>query len=95
VSRSRKKTPITGIAGCRSEKWWKRVWHKKFRRRSRAAIRSGAEPPHFPEEVGADEWLAPRDGTFWFGRWAAKRARNEDAETFEKRRARHRHFMQK
>lgn len=66
VSRSRQRTPISGISTAHSEKWWKRLWHGKWRRRVKAAIRQGDDVlPHYREVDNI--WSGPKDGKAWFG----------------------------
>lgn len=40
MSRSRKKTPITSITTCCSERKDKKIWHKRLRSRERTALTS-------------------------------------------------------
>lgn len=56
MTRSRKKTPISGFTTSDSEKAWKQ--HEN--QRERAAARSGKE--HVPESYG------PKDGRQWLGK---------------------------
>jgi hypothetical protein len=55
MSRSHRKTPITGMTTARSEKWFKRIEN----RRQRAAARSGGEYTL--------TLYGPKDGKLWFG----------------------------
>jgi hypothetical protein len=57
MSRSRLKTPITGITTAVSEKWDK----QKANRRLRAAIRSGRDPEVHRRAV-SDPWGFAKDG---------------------------------
>lgn len=69
MSRSRKKTSITGITTARSEKQDKRLANRKLRRKTKQALRYR----------DLDEWVLPvlrevsnvwgmaKDGKFWFG----------------------------
>jgi hypothetical protein len=38
LSRSRRKTPITGYNTCRSERQDKKIWHRRWRTRERLAL---------------------------------------------------------
>ena len=46
MSRSRKKTPITGITTATSEKAFKKREHKRERTSAKQALEQGEEPPH-------------------------------------------------
>lgn len=61
MSRSRKKTPVTGNTCAVSDKWWKRLANRIFRRREKQAIHHGDEPPVDLDEV-SDSWCMPKDG---------------------------------
>ena len=65
MSRSRLKTPIAGIAICRSERADKQEWHRRFRKRVREVLGSldmASEPPlpHFRSL--SDPWEFGKDG---------------------------------
>lgn len=66
MSRSRKKTPITTIACCKSQKRDKQQCNRLFRRGSRCCIRAGKEPPCKPREV-MDAWNFAGDGKVYWG----------------------------
>ena len=63
MARSRKKTPITGITGAKSEKEDKLLAHRKERRKIRSRLRSETEPEVLPHrrEVG-NVWVFSKDG---------------------------------
>jgi hypothetical protein len=69
MSRSRKKTPIHGIACCRSEKADKKIWHRRFRASERSRlvdvlrcpeIADGYLTTHFREV--SNRWSMGKDG---------------------------------
>jgi len=67
MSRSRRKTPIFGIAVCRSEKEDKKLWHQRLRARERTAL-SAASPEaligYLPllENQVSNVWAMGKDG---------------------------------
>lgn len=65
MSRSRRKNPVTGHTGARSEKWWKRRWNRVFRRRTKEALLRGEEPPADLNEI-SELWDGPKDGKHRF-----------------------------
>ena len=68
MSRSRKKVNISGMCG-NSEKWDKKNWHKRFRRKNTIALRNALSKYDidivFPvvREV-SDVWRMNKDGKF-------------------------------
>jgi len=69
MSRSRKKIPISGIAGD-SDKIGKRIANRKFRCRERTMMSSNRmnQLPFKMNEV-YNVWSMPKDGKFYFGDW--------------------------
>ena len=70
MSRSRRKTPITGISAADSEKAEKAANHRRERRRVRQVL--GAEPeadvlPHTREL--SNPWLMSKDGKVYRAGW--------------------------
>jgi hypothetical protein len=65
MSRSFRKTKIFGITTCESEKKDKRIANRKFRRKSKAAVKEGAEPPHDLAEVSST-WDFGKDGKMYW-----------------------------
>lgn len=66
MSRSRKKTPIHGIAVCASEAKDKCIWHKRMRthERDRLIVDPEGVPTH--RRQVSDRWLMGKDGkTYW------------------------------
>jgi hypothetical protein len=76
MSRSRRHTPIMGIAGGRNEKWWKRRANRRLRRLARLIHDEDQVEPLLRET--SDVWSSPKDGKHWFGgceemaRWMRK-----------------------
>jgi hypothetical protein len=67
MSRSRRKSPIRGVVGARSEKRDKRNAHKALRQAERRAITQDLPSPR-PVDV-SDDWDFAKDGKVsWFGR---------------------------
>ena len=65
MSRSRKKTPISTIAGCKSQKGDKQKCNRLFRSKSKQYIHEGKELPYRLREV-MDVWSFAGDGkTYW------------------------------
>jgi len=73
MSRSRRKTPIFGIAKCPSEKDDKRVCHGIFRRMERDAI-AAEQFDACPGKMAAamNIWTMGKDGKSWWGDAPAK-----------------------
>ena len=70
MSRSRKKTPITGISSADSEKAEKQANHRRERRRIRQVL--GVEPecevlPHTREL--SNPWIMSKDGRVYRASW--------------------------
>lgn len=68
MSRSRKKSPVTGITVADSEAQDKRLWHKRLRAMTRARLAHEDDP--FPVAVNeaSSPWLMSKDGKRWWGR---------------------------
>ena len=60
MSRSRKRTPITGMTTAPSDKPFKRAEHSRERTAVRAALRQDREPP--PTRLYGDPALGLKDG---------------------------------
>ncbi len=73
MSRSYRKTPITGITTAASEKRDKQLANRRLRRRVKQALRGEPEAQVLPlkREV-SDVWTMDKDGKRWFdaGRFA-------------------------
>lgn len=66
MSRSRKKTPIHGIAICVSEKKDKRMWHGRMRSRERDRLINDPEGITTHDRDVSDPWVMSKDGkSYW------------------------------
>lgn len=65
MSRSRRKTPISGITKAESDKWFKRSEHRRERRAVSTALISGEDDLPSPKQYG-NPWRALKDGKSWF-----------------------------
>ena len=64
MSRSRKKHPIFGITTAQTEKVFKRLYNRGFRKATKQAIERGKEPiPHI--KGFASVWNGPKDGKMY------------------------------
>lgn len=66
MSRSRKKTPASTIACCKSQKEDKRICNRVFRHRSKQCVRMEQEPPYKLREI-MDVWGFAGDGKAYWG----------------------------
>lgn len=66
MSRSRKKTPVSTVACCKSQKWDKRIWNHTFRRKSKTSVKQGQELPYRTREI-VDVWDFSGDGKCYWG----------------------------
>lgn len=64
MSRSYRRTPITGITCAESDKHDKTLAHRRTRRAAAVAVREGREPPH-PYET-EEPWTYAKDGKRWW-----------------------------
>jgi hypothetical protein len=67
VSRSKKKTPVEGITGARSEKQDKRLYNRRYRRTCKQAVHVSPERelmPHLWEY--SNPWAMDKDGKVRF-----------------------------
>lgn len=67
MSRSRRNTPVSGIAVCRSERKDKKMWHTRWRTTERMALRSASPEElsaHLPvlEREVSNVWAMGKDG---------------------------------
>lgn len=68
MSRSRRKTPITGWSCCRSEKEWKQRWHRRLRTSIRRHLRQTMDDTRLPHHYEvSNPWRFGKDGKQWFG----------------------------
>ena len=70
MSRSRRKTPISGYCVCRSEKRDKQLNHRRERQAVRQALFNEDEVMPHTREV-SDPWSMGKDGKGWFGDYDA------------------------
>ncbi|UOB05889.1 hypothetical protein [[Acidovorax] ebreus] len=69
MSRSRRKTPIFGIANAPSEADDKRLWHKRWRSRERdqlASLPPDGDPLPVHRHSVSSTWDMAKDGKHWF-----------------------------
>ncbi len=64
MSRSKRKTPITGITTCESEKQDKRKANRKLRRKTREEIKKGNDTLPLLREV-SNVWDFGKDGKWY------------------------------
>lgn len=66
MSRSRRKTPITGVTTAHSEAFDKKCWHRGYRHACRRAIQRG--DAIMPDERDhSDPWSFSKDGKVYWG----------------------------
>lgn len=65
MSRSRKKTPIHGIACCDSEKPDKRIWHGRMRAKERDRLRNDPESVTTHKDDCGNVYCMGKDGKYW------------------------------
>jgi hypothetical protein len=68
MSRSRRKTPIFGIAHSGSEKLDKKIWHGRWRASERIALANASPEAHVSvlEKQVSNVWSMAKDGrTYW------------------------------
>lgn len=66
MSRSRKKTPIHGIAVCESEKKDKRIWHKRMRTHERDRLIVDPDGVQTHHKAVSNRWTMGKDGKGYF-----------------------------
>lgn len=66
MSRSRKKTPITGNTKARSEKQDKQLWHRRFRHKERLRLLRDPEGLSVDKNEVSSTWNMAKDGKHWF-----------------------------
>ncbi len=66
MSRSRKKTPIHGIAVCDSEAKDKRIWHKRMRSNERDRLIVDPEGVQTHRHDVSSRWTMGKDGKGYF-----------------------------
>ncbi len=69
MSRSTRHTPICGNASARSDRPWKRIWHRGYRHRTQQQVRQGLDPVPIRGYGAASIYLSNKDGKHWFGQY--------------------------
>lgn len=79
MSRSYKKTPIIGHTAAQSEKKDKKIWHKRFRHKTKDILRSLHNDPDMiddtimpVEDDVSSLWSMSKDGKSYLGNWLKK-----------------------
>lgn len=79
MSRSYKKTPIIGHTKSESEKYDKKIWHRRFRHKTRDILRSLHNDPAMIDDVimpveddVSSTWSMSKDGKSYLGNWLKK-----------------------
>lgn len=67
MSRSRRKTPITGITTARSEAWDKALWHRTLRHAEKQRLLVAPESMPIDERHYGDPWDMSKDGKRYWG----------------------------
>ena len=69
MSRSRRKTPITGMTRARTDHPWKKAAARKLRRAVRQSLVATLDGDRFAGTRWdlVDPWSSDKDGKFWFG----------------------------
>ena len=76
MSRSYKKTPIIGHTNAQSEKSDKKIWHRRFRHKTKDILRSLHNDPDMidntvmpVEDDVSSLWSMSKDGKSYLGNW--------------------------
>lgn len=79
MSRSHKKTPILGHTKAESEKSDKKIWHRRFRHKTKDILRSMHNDADMMDDVimpieddVSNLWLMSKDGKSYLGDWLKK-----------------------
>lgn len=79
MSRSYKKVPIAGHTGAESEKRDKKIWHRRFRHKTKDIIRSMQNDPDMIDDTVmpieddvSHKWAMSKDGKQYLGLWLKK-----------------------
>lgn len=77
MSRSKRRTPITGVTTAESEAWEKAKWHRRHRREERARLKGeGTEYVARSHREHSSPWTMEKDGkTYWGSEAGAKEMR--------------------
>lgn len=70
MSRSRRKTPITGHTTAHSDAEWKAKAARVLRHRVKQALETNPDDLNFSGKRwdAINPWSAPKDGKYWFGK---------------------------
>jgi hypothetical protein len=70
MSRSRRKTPITGHTTARSDAAWKAKAARVLRHTAKQALETSPDDTTFSGKrwEAINLWSAPKDGKYWFGK---------------------------
>lgn len=68
MTRSRKKTPKSGMTTAESEKEDKKIWHRKWRRKQKQHLDAGGQESIDKKEV-SDPWAMGKDGKQYHPDW--------------------------
>jgi len=70
MSRSRRKTPITGTTAAKSDAEWKAKAARALRHSAKRTLEANPDEMTFSGKRGEaiNPWSAPKDGKFWFGK---------------------------
>ena len=79
MSRSYKKTPVIGHTAAESEKYDKKLWHRRFRHKTKDILRSLHNDPDMiddtimpVEDDVSSTWSMSKDGKSYLGNWLKK-----------------------
>ena len=79
MSRSYKKTPVIGHTAAESEKYDKKLWHRRFRHKTKDILRSLHNDPDMiddtimpVEDDVSSTWSMSKDGKHYLGNWLKK-----------------------
>lgn len=79
MSRSYKKTPVIGHTAAESEKYDKKLWHRRFRHKTKDILRSLHNDPDMiddtimpVEDDVSSTWAMSKDGKSYLGNWLKK-----------------------
>jgi hypothetical protein len=79
MSRSYKKVPVAGHTGADSEKYDKKIWHRRFRHKTKSILRSMHNDADSIDEVimpveheVSNTWSMSKDGKSYLGNWLKK-----------------------
>ena len=69
MSRSRRKTPISGITTAKSDHLWKKMAARKLRHRVKQELNATLDGDRFAGKRWdlVDPWTSEKDGKSWFG----------------------------